>query len=124
MFSQHPLKQILKDTIADWDHDGTPQNVRKNFWKIINCGTLALGAEVLASDTQWRIVYHTCKSLLAPRLKNRLSVVFLLLNQKRRARPMPLSWAQLSYRTFGTDPSIDRHGKQMVCIGRLSPANS
>jgi Putative transposase/Transposase zinc-binding domain len=365
MFSKHPLKQILKDTIADWDHDGTPQNVRQNFWKIINCGTLALGAEVLASDTQWRIVYHTCKSrfcpscgaraaalwqedleaalpkipyreinftmpqvfwailqqnprllpdlpalgaaaieflakarfgahailmvvqqtyggflnfyphlhtltsagglkissgrwiarlnfekheimlawryvllayldeaiksdvlksdlskdelrkmldregerpwnvfigrsvskrmvvdhigryirkppiaqrrlrrisdeeieylakdtkhqrfspvkylknafvailiphvpdryhnsmryfgLLAPRLKNMLSVVFLLLNQKRRARPVPLSWAQLSYRTFGTDPSIDRHGKQMVRVGRLGPENA
>jgi hypothetical protein len=62
--------------------------------------------------------------LLAPRLKNMLSVVFLLLKQKKRTRPMPLSWAQLSYRTFGTDPSIDRQGKQMVRIGRLGPANA
>jgi hypothetical protein len=66
MFSAHPLKQVLKDTIADWDHDGTPQNVRENFWKIINCGTVALGAEVLASGAEWKIVYHTCKSRFCP----------------------------------------------------------
>jgi hypothetical protein len=28
------LKQFLKDTIRQWDHDGTPPNVRDNFWKI------------------------------------------------------------------------------------------
>jgi hypothetical protein len=66
MFSPHPLKQMLNDTIADWDHDGTPQNVRENFWKIINCGTPALGAEVFASATERKIVYHTCKSRFCP----------------------------------------------------------
>ena len=40
------LKQFLNDTIHHWDHDGIPPNVRDNFWKIINCGTAALGAEV------------------------------------------------------------------------------
>jgi hypothetical protein len=65
ILSPHPFKQILKDTIPDWDRDETPQNVRENFWKIINCGTPALGAEVFAA-TEWKIVYHTCKSRFCP----------------------------------------------------------
>jgi hypothetical protein len=62
--------------------------------------------------------------LLAPRSKNMLSLVFLLLRQKRQPRPLPLSWAQLTYRTFGTDPSKDSRGEQMVRVGRLGPANA
>jgi putative transposase/transposase-like zinc-binding protein len=62
--------------------------------------------------------------LLAPRLKSMLSVVFLLLKQKRRPRPLRLSWANLRYKTFGTDPSIDSHGERMFCVGRLNPAKA
>jgi len=76
MFSPHPLKQILKETTSDWDHDGTPQNARENFWKIINCGTAALGAEVLASATEWRIVYHTCKSRFCPSCGARAAAIW------------------------------------------------
>jgi hypothetical protein len=61
-----PLKKFLKDTIADWDQEGTLQNVRENLWKIVNCGTAALGAEVFASSTTHKIVYHTCKSRFCP----------------------------------------------------------
>jgi hypothetical protein len=57
-----PFKQFLKDTISDWNHCGTPLNVRENLWKIVKCGTAALGAEVFASASAQRIVYHTCKS--------------------------------------------------------------
>ena len=64
--SPHPLKQKLKDTIVYWDRDGTPRNVRETFWKIINCGTAALGGEVYESATERRIVYHTCKSRFCP----------------------------------------------------------
>jgi Putative transposase/Transposase zinc-binding domain len=60
------LKELLRDTLLDWDHDGTVQNVRETFWKIITCGTEVLGAEIYASDTDERIVYHTCKSLFCP----------------------------------------------------------
>jgi hypothetical protein len=60
------LKQFLRDSIRLWDHDGTAANVRDNFWKIINCGTAALGAEVFASSTEMKIVYHTCKSRFCP----------------------------------------------------------
>jgi hypothetical protein len=62
--------------------------------------------------------------LLAPRARKMLSLVFLLLRQKRQPRPLPLSWAQLTYKTFGTDPSIDSRGDQMVRVGRLDPANA
>jgi Putative transposase/Transposase zinc-binding domain len=60
------LKELLKDTIPDWDHDGTTANVRETFWKIIRCGTEVLGANIYASNTEKRIVCHTCKSLFCP----------------------------------------------------------
>src|SRR5215469_3717957 len=60
------LKQLLKETKRDWDHDGIPTNVRENLWKVMNCGTAALGAEVFASPTEIKIIYHTCKSRFCP----------------------------------------------------------
>lgn len=62
MSGEHPIKQLLLDTRAHWDHDGTPAHVRETFWKIIKCGTIALGAEVYASDIESKLVFHTCKS--------------------------------------------------------------
>ncbi len=62
MKAEHPVKQLLLATREEWDHAGTPANIRENFVKIINCGTIALGAEVYASGTDRKIVYHTCKS--------------------------------------------------------------
>jgi hypothetical protein len=60
------LKQILADTRKYWDHAGTRSVVRENFLKILDCGTLALGAEVFASETDSLLVYHTCKSRFCP----------------------------------------------------------
>ena len=57
-----PLKQFLTDTIPLWDHAGTPANARENLWKIVKCGTAELGADLFASATHEKIVYHTCKS--------------------------------------------------------------
>jgi Putative transposase/Transposase zinc-binding domain len=62
MRGEHPIKQFLIDTRKNWDHPGTDANVRETFHKIINCGTIALGAEVYASGTELKIVHHTCKS--------------------------------------------------------------
>jgi hypothetical protein len=62
MTSEHPIKEILFATQALWDHDGAPAHIRENFSKIIKCGTIALGAEVFASETQSKLVFHTCKS--------------------------------------------------------------
>jgi hypothetical protein len=66
MMGQHPLKQFLRLTRGQWDHPGTPVHVRETFVSILNCGTIALGAEVYASATEWKLVYHTCKSRFCP----------------------------------------------------------
>jgi len=66
MTSEHPLKQFLRLTREKWDHAGTPVHVRESFISILNCGTIVLGAEVYASATEWKLVYHTCKSRFCP----------------------------------------------------------
>jgi hypothetical protein len=58
----HPIKQLLLDTREHWDQDAIPGHVRETFWKIIKCGTIALGAEVYASEIESKLVFHTCKS--------------------------------------------------------------
>jgi hypothetical protein len=62
MIGEHPVKQLLFATRLQWDHLGTPANIRENFLKIIHCGTIALGAEVYSSAAERKLVYHTCKS--------------------------------------------------------------
>lgn len=62
MISQHPMKRILVDIRNYWDHERTPANVRENLRKVMECGTIALGAEVYASATESKAVFHTCKS--------------------------------------------------------------
>jgi len=62
MIGEHPIKQLLLDTRAYWDHDGTPAHVRETFSKIINCGTIGLGAEVYESEIESKLIFHTCKS--------------------------------------------------------------
>jgi hypothetical protein len=49
-----------------WDGDETRPAVRDAFAKVVDCGTEAFGAEVFASDSEERIVYHTCKSRACP----------------------------------------------------------
>jgi hypothetical protein len=66
MMGQHPLKQFLRLTRGQWDHPGTPVHVRETFVSILNCGTIALGAEVYTSATELKLVYHTCKSRFCP----------------------------------------------------------
>ena len=62
MSGEHPIKQLLFDTRECWDHEGSPAHVRETFRKMINCGTIALGAEVYASEIESKLVFHTCKS--------------------------------------------------------------
>src|SRR5438552_2856875 len=62
MIGLHPIKQILIETRAYWDNKRTPDNVRENLRKVVECGTIALGAEVYASQTESKLVFHTCKS--------------------------------------------------------------
>jgi len=60
------LKRILEMHRTMWDDDKTRSSAREAFAKVIDCGTAALGAEVFASETEERIVYHTCKSRACP----------------------------------------------------------
>ena len=60
------LKRILETHRTIWDDERTRSSVRESFAKVINCGSGALGAEVFGSETEERIVYHTCKSRACP----------------------------------------------------------
>src|SRR6476620_2841808 len=62
MRTEHPIKRILIETRPRWDRETVSANVRENFSKIIDCGTVALGAEIYASGTETKLVFHTCKS--------------------------------------------------------------
>jgi Putative transposase/Transposase zinc-binding domain len=66
MLRNQSLQRILADTRKFWDHNGTRPDVRQNFLKIIDCGTLALGADIYASETERLLVYSTCKSRFCP----------------------------------------------------------
>jgi hypothetical protein len=59
---KEPLRQILIATRHIWDIPGRRESVRKNFRKVIDCRTAALGGEIYASDKETLIVPHTCKS--------------------------------------------------------------
>ena len=50
----------------EWDRDETRPAVRDAFAKVVDCGTETLGAEVFASESEERVVYHTCKSRACP----------------------------------------------------------
>ena len=49
---QQPIKQILIATRSYWDRPETRPAVRQNFDKVTKCRTLALGAEILASENE------------------------------------------------------------------------
>ena len=66
MRDEQPLKQILSATRGHWDRPEIRTAVRENFAKMIDCRTPALGAEVYASETEEKLVYHTCKSRACP----------------------------------------------------------
>lgn len=69
-----PLRKILLQGRAHWDHDGVPREVRHVFEKMIVCRTAALGAEVYASEKAERVVYHTCKSRACPVCGHRATI--------------------------------------------------
>ena len=76
MRHKQPLKQILIATRPHWDRPETRLAVRDNFQKIINCRTPVLGAEVFASETEEKLVYHTCKSRSCPSCGQRATLLW------------------------------------------------
>jgi Putative transposase/Transposase zinc-binding domain len=63
---KQPIKQILSATRGHWDRPEARPVVRQNFERMINCRTPALGAEIYASKSEEKLVYHTCKSRACP----------------------------------------------------------
>ena len=66
MRPRRSLTEILTNGRAYWDRAETRPVVRREFDKVLKCGTDALGAEVYESDTESKIVHHTCKSRACP----------------------------------------------------------
>lgn len=73
---KEPLKQILTATRSTWDRPETRLAVRESFRRATLCRTPALGAEVYASDTEERVVYHTCKSPSCPSCGHRATLLW------------------------------------------------
>jgi hypothetical protein len=62
MRERNRLRQVLEATRDIWDRPDTRLAFRENCWKVLECGTPALGSEVYASDTEEKHCYHRCKS--------------------------------------------------------------
>jgi len=76
MHNRQPLKEILIATRSHWDRPEVRPAVRENFGKMINCRTPALGAEVFESETEEKLVYHTCKSRSCPSCGQRATLLW------------------------------------------------
>jgi len=73
---KQPLKQILNDSREQWDRPETRASVRENFEKVTLCRTMALGAEVYASQTEEKVFPHTCKSRACPSCGHRATILW------------------------------------------------
>jgi Putative transposase/Transposase zinc-binding domain len=73
---QQPLKQILNASREQWDDAEIRLPVRENFAKVTLCRTSALGAEVYASETEEKVVPHTCKSRSCPSCGHRATILW------------------------------------------------
>jgi hypothetical protein len=73
----HPLKEILSQSLLYWDRQEMRTAVRKVFNKALQCRTPELGAEVYSSENQELVLYHTCKSRACPSCGYRATVQWL-----------------------------------------------
>jgi hypothetical protein len=80
-----PLKQVLQVTQHHWNNDRFRRAVRENFDKMVRCRTLELGGEVYASDTETKVVPHTCKSRCCPSCGHRATIQW----QRERRAALP-----------------------------------
>ncbi len=93
--TERPLKQILRMTRDTWDRDSMRPSVRAAFQKTLDCGTEALGAEVFASASEERVVYHTCKSRACPSCGHRATIAWQR-DQWRELPDVPYSHVSLT----------------------------
>jgi len=76
MGNQHLMKKILSSREV-WDRPETRSAVRRNFAKVLDCGTPALGWEVYASDNAEKRCYHRCKSRFCASCGYRATLLWL-----------------------------------------------
>jgi putative transposase/transposase-like zinc-binding protein len=77
MGERNLLKQVLEASREVWDRPETRSAVRKNFAKVLDCGTPALGWEVYASDNAEKRCYHRCKSRFCASCGYRATLLWL-----------------------------------------------
>ena len=75
---KRPLPEILSKGRPFWDCSDIRPVVRSEFDKTLKCGTAALGAEVYESDSDRKIVYHSCKSRICPSCGHRSTLQWQL----------------------------------------------
>ena len=85
MHDGQPLKAILVASRRQWDRAETRPAVRQSFARMIDCKTAALGAEVYASETERKVVPHTCKSRSCPSCGHRATELW----QREQWRALP-----------------------------------
>lgn len=76
---QQLLRQILNESREQWDRPETRPAVRQNFEKVTLCRTMALGAEVYASNGpggEEKVFAHTCKSRACPSCGHRATILW------------------------------------------------
>jgi hypothetical protein len=71
------LAEILKIGKEYWKTIDQRTEVLREFAKVCECGTIALGAEEFRSSRETRIVYHTCKSKMCPRCGRKATTEWL-----------------------------------------------
>ena len=71
-----PLKHLLQITRDSWDQEATRPSVRDAFARVLACGTPSLGAEVFASESAERVVFHSCKSRACPSCGHRATIAW------------------------------------------------
>src|ERR1035438_3278335 len=76
MGNRNLMKKLLSSQDL-WDRPETRMAVRKNFAKVGDCGTPALGCEVYSSGTEEKRCYHRCKSRFCASCGYRATLLWL-----------------------------------------------
>jgi Transposase zinc-binding domain len=69
-------EELMRSLPPYWDRPEVRPAVRENFAKLIDCRSPALGGEVFASETEEKLVYHTCKSRSCPSCGQRATLLW------------------------------------------------
>src|SRR5947209_1230382 len=85
MESKRHLQRLAESTRELWGRPEVRRAVRDNLDKLTKCRTPALGAEIYASDTETKKIWHTCKSRSCASCGNRATLTW----QREQWRALP-----------------------------------